>query len=73
MSFRFETYENVVTKHHLGKSVNWTQAARWAFMNNVDHKDVYVKRVRMVGPDTVEIIKRRDMNKSICFKYFNAD
>ena len=73
MAFRFEKYENVVTKHHLGSSVNWTQAARWAFMNGASDKDVHIKRVRMVGPDTVEIIKHRDQNKSMCFKYFGGD
>ena len=31
-SFRFEYYENVITKHHL-KNVQWAQAAQWSFEN----------------------------------------
>ena len=73
MSFRFETYENVVTKHHLGQSVNWTQAARWAFMNGASDRDVHITSVKQVGPDTVEILKRRDMNKGFFFRYFGMD
>ena len=66
-SFRFETYENVITKHTLSK-VNWTQAARWAFSDHFNQKDWTVARVRVIDNDSVEIIKRRDCNKSLIYK-----
>ena len=50
----------MITKHHLGKKVNWTQAARWAFDNDLTKKNVTICRVRQLDADTVEIVKRRD-------------
>ena len=67
-SFRFETYENVLSKHTISKA-NWTQAAQWAFFNHTDKKDWTVASIRMIDADTVEIVKRRDVNKSICYKF----
>ena len=66
-SFRFETFENVVTKHTLGK-VSFTQAAQWAFLANLQKKDWTIQSVRMIDSDTVEVIKRRDANKSLMYK-----
>ncbi|CDW73545.1 UNKNOWN [Stylonychia lemnae] len=64
----FETYENVITKHTLNK-VHWTQAARYAFNNHFNQDAWTVARVRHLDNDTVEIIKRKDQNKSICYKW----
>ncbi len=66
-SFRFETYENLVTKHTLSK-VHWTQAAQWAFFARLDKRDWSIASVKQVDADTVEIIKRHDVNKSLCYK-----
>ena len=67
MTFRFEYYENVINKHHL-KWIDWRQCATWAWYNNLSNNDVTVASVRMIDSDTVEIIKRRDQNKSLKYK-----
>ena len=67
-SFRFETYENVLTKHTLSK-VNWTQAAQWAFFGNLNKKDWTIVSVKQTEANTLEILKRRDVNKSLCYKF----
>ncbi len=67
MSFRFETYENVLSKHYLPK-ISWAQAAHWAFTNNFNKGDWTVASIKQLDNDTVEIIKRKDFNKSICYK-----
>ena len=72
-SFRFETYENVVTKHHLGKGLNWVQGARWAFLNKLNDSKTTVCSVRQIDADTVEIVKRRDQNLGFAFNYLNID
>ena len=59
-SFRFETYENVVTKHHLGSNSNWATGARWAFLNKLDNANITICSVKQIDADTVEIVKRRD-------------
>ena len=66
-SFRFEAYEHVIAKHTMSK-VSWTQAAQWAFNNKLNKNDWNIVDVRMLDADTVEIIKRRDTNKSLCYK-----
>ena len=66
-TWRFETYENVVTKHTLGK-LDWTQAAQYAYNLHLGHNMWTVAAVRMVDADTVEIVKRRDVNKNIIYK-----
>ncbi len=66
-SFRFETYENIVTKHSLSK-VNWTQAAQWAFLNHLNKRDWTIASTRQIDANTVEIVKRRDVNKSLFYK-----
>lgn len=72
-SFRFETYENAVVKHHLSGNLSWTQSARWAFMNNLNDKDTTVCHVKQIDADTVEIVKRRDQNLGLFYRYFGAD
>ena len=74
-SFRFETYENVVTKHHLGSNLDWASGARWAFLNRLNGNDASttVCSVRQVDADTVEIIKRNDQNMGFAFNYLNID
>jgi hypothetical protein len=67
ISFRFEYFENVTTKHALSK-VNWTQAAQWAWNDHLNHKDWSVARVRQLDNDTIEVIKRRDVNKNLLYK-----
>ena len=63
--FRFEFFENVVTKHHLN-NCNFNKAAHQAAVK-MYHKngwfsgsDMTVCHTRMVDEDTVEIIKRRN-------------
>lgn len=58
-SFRFETYENVITGHTLSK-VNWLQAAKWAFSYHFNDRDWTVVSVKNPSDDVVEVIKRRD-------------
>ena len=72
-SFRFETYENVVTKHHLGSNLDWMSGARWAFLNKLNDGNTTVCSVRQVDADTVEIIKRQDQNMGFAFNYLNID
>ena len=72
-SFRFETYENVITKHHLGSALNWSQGAKWAFLNGQGDKNVTVCSIKQLDADTVEIIKRRDQNLGFSFRYLNMD
>lgn len=67
-SFRFELYENVITKHNLSR-VDWTQAAKWSFARRFNQADWTVASIKQIDSDTVEIVKRRDQNKSICYKY----
>ena len=45
-SFRFETYENVVTKHHLGSGLNWAAGARWAMTDKLNDANVTVCSVK---------------------------
>ena len=66
-SFRFETYENVIAKHTLSKTT-WSQVAQYAFNQNLSKRDYTLAGIRMIDEDTIEIIKRRDQNKSICYK-----
>ena len=66
-SFRFETYENVVTKHTLPK-VHWSQAALWAFKAHSTKRNWTIASVKQLDSNTVEIVKRRDVNKNICYK-----
>ena len=72
-SFRFETYENVVTKHHLGSGLNWASGARWAFLNKLTDANTTVCSVRQIDADTVEIIKRHDQNMGLAFNYLGSD
>ena len=64
--FRFETNENVISKHHL-KKCTWTQAAQWAFMNNLSNASTTIASVKMIDADTVEIIKRKDQNRGFFY------
>ena len=59
-SFRFETYENVVTKHHLGSGLYWAAGARYAFLNKLNDANTTVVSVKQIDADTVEIVKRND-------------
>ena len=67
MSFRFEYYENVITKHNI-KNAHWTQAAKFAFFSQLNNSDVTIASIRQIDEDTVEIIKRKDFNKNFLFK-----
>ena len=66
--FRFETYENVITKHTLSK-LHWTQVAKAAFHTHFDQADWTVSSVRQVNDHTIEIIKRKDQNKTVCYNW----
>lgn len=73
MSFRFEAHENVVTKHHLGKKIHWTQAARCEFMKHLSNPKVTICSVKQLDEDTVEILKRFDKKHGFSYKYFGSD
>ena len=66
MVFRFEAYENVISKHHL-KNTDWRQAAHWAFLYGTAHKDASIASVKMIDENTVEIIKRKDQNRGFWY------
>lgn len=66
-SFRFEHYENLISKHHL-KGCDWKQSAHFAFLDKLNRPEWTIARVQPIGEDQVEIIKRRDCNKSMLFK-----
>ena len=72
-SFRFETYENVVTKHHLGSGLDWRAGARWAFNDKLGDASTTVQSVRQIDADTVEIVKRRDQNLGMGFRWLGQD
>ena len=64
---RFDYFENVISKHHL-KKCSWTQAAQWGFLNHTNNLGKYsIARVKQIDADTVEIIKRKDQNKTFLF------
>ena len=71
--FRFEYYENVVTKHHLN-NVNWKSAAGSTATNMKFKTGMFgggqmtICNVRMVDDDTMEIIKRRNNKVPMFFK-----
>lgn len=66
-SFRFEYYENMVTKYHL-RNLNWTQIARYAFTHDLNKSNVTVQSIRMIDEDTIEIVKRKDKRQSLLYK-----
>ena len=45
MAFRFEYYENIISKHHLNK-IDWRQAGMWAFNNGLNSSNTTIARVR---------------------------
>ena len=55
-----ELHENMVTKHHLSKDLDWTQAARYAFESKNDCAKSAITNVRQLDDDTIEITKRID-------------
>ncbi len=71
-SFRFEYHENLITKHHLGKALHWTQAARYAFDRHASNKAASIVAVRQVDADTVEILKRIDQNLGASYWYLGT-
>ena len=68
ITYRFEYYENVISKHHLSK-IDWRQAAIWGFNNRLNKSDVTVANTRMIDNDTVEIIKRVDQNRTLRYNW----
>ena len=62
MVFRFEYYENVLSKHHMNK-VDWRQAAKWAFFNRLGSSSWTIASVKMLSDDKVEIVKRHETSK----------
>ena len=68
ITYRFEYYENVISKHHLNR-IDWRQAAIWAFKNRLNRAEVTVASTRMIDDDTVEIIKRVDQNKTFRYQW----
>ena len=72
-SFRIEAYENVITKHHLGAQLNWWQGARWAFLNGTGTDKTTICSVKQIDADTIEIVKRKDQNLGMFYRYFGSD
>ena len=70
---RFEYYQNVVTKHHLGNSdkLTWQQAANWAYNNDLGKTTIC--SVKQLDADTIEIVKRRDTKLCFTYKWFGMD
>ena len=70
--FRFEYNQNVVTKHHLGSTekIHWTQAANWSFFNDLNKTSIC--SIKQVDPDTIEIVKRRDVKLGLLY-WFGHD
>lgn len=66
-TFRFETFQNFPTKHYL-KGVTWEQAAKASFKDHNGDKDWTVVNMKQISDDEVEIIKRRDANKTFSYK-----
>ena len=66
MVFRFELYENVISKHHLN-AVDWKQAALWAWNNNLSATNTTIASVKQVNCHTVEIIKRKDKKQTFFY------
>ena len=66
-SFRFEYFENVITKHHL-KKVTWQQAALSAFSSKLDNNKASIESVRQIDEDTIEIVKRITNKKNWLYK-----
>ena len=62
--FRFEYFENVISKHHLS-NVTWKTAAE----SKANNPAGTICHVRMVDDDTFEIIKRKDVKVPIFFKW----
>ena len=59
MVFRFEYFENVISKHHLNK-IDWKQSANWAFLSKLSGSDWTIARIKQLDDDSIEIIKRKD-------------
>ena len=70
MSFRYEIKENVVTKHHLGKKLHWTQAASFAFTK--DSTKTTVCSVKQLDSNTVEIVRRHDKKLGMFYRYLGT-
>ena len=72
MVFRFELYENVISKHNL-KNTDWRQAARWAFNQNLNSDSWTICSVKQLDDDTVEIVKRNAYPKRSWFYTWGCD
>ena len=72
-SFRVQTHENCVVKHHLDKNIKWSQPARWAWNNHLGQAGWSVQSVKQLSPDVVQIVKRKDQNFGFWYKYFGSD
>ena len=72
MVFRFEAYENVISKHNL-KNKDWRQAARWAFNDKLDSSSWTICSVKQLDENTVEIIKRNERPSKSWFYTWGAD
>ena len=68
IAYRFEYYENVISKHHLNK-IDWRQSAQWAWNNKLGNSDVTIASVKMLDNDRVEIVKRVDQNRGMFYNW----
>ena len=73
MSFRVQTHENCVVKHHLAQNIHWSQPAAWAFKHHMGESKWTVHSVKQLNADTLQIVKRRDQNFGIFYRLFGSD
>ena len=66
IAYRFEYFENVISKHHLNK-IDWRQSALWAFSNRLGKADVTIASIKQLDNNQVEIIKRIDQNRGFLY------
>ena len=72
MVFRWEAFENVISKHEL-KAIDWRAAAKWAFMDKLNKDAWTIASVKMLDDDTVEIVKRNEKPSRSWFYTWGSD
>ena len=53
--------------------MDWSAAARWAFKSKLADAKTTICSVRQLDADTIEIVKRRDQNLGMGFRWLGAD
>ena len=50
IAYRFEYFENVISKHHLNK-IDWRQSAKWAFNNRLGKSETTIASIKQLDND----------------------